>query len=101
MTADLMSAPMHSTLCRIRDELLALPRLGMRPAKRENLINAPTSTADKSETEISNLIEQESPKHSTQIETDAERIGSSVARLTANSVDELEGLTSELQVLHS
>lgn len=64
-------------------------------------MNAPTSatTADKSETEISNFIEQEIPKHCTQIETDAERIRSSVARLTANSVEELEGLTSELQTL--
>ena len=59
-------------------------------------MSAPTSaTADeKSETEISNF-----QKHSTQIELDAERIRSSVARLTTNSVDELEGLTSELQAL--
>jgi hypothetical protein len=59
-------------------------------------MSAPTSaTADeKSETEISNF--QKSPA---QIEADAERIRSSVARLTANSVDELEGLTSELQAL--
>ena len=59
-------------------------------------MSAPTSaTADeKLETEISNL-----QKHSTQIELDAERIRSSVARLTTNSVDELEGLTSELQAL--
>ena len=64
-------------------------------------MNAPTSAtvAEKSETEISNSIEQESPKRATQIETDAERIRSSVARLTSNSIDELEGLTSELQAL--
>jgi len=64
-------------------------------------MNAPTSAtaADKSETEISNFIEQESPKRATHIEADAERIRSSVAKLTANSVDELEGLTSELQAL--
>ena len=64
-------------------------------------MNDPTSAAaaEKSETEISNLIEQESPKRPTQIEADAERIWSSVARLTANSIDGLEGLTSELQAL--
>ena len=49
--------------------------------------------------EISNLVKQESPKLSTQIENNAERIRSSVARLTSNSIGELEGLTSELQKL--
>src|SRR5262249_39384742 len=48
---------------------------------------------------IGNFIEQEGSKRSAQIETDAERIRSSVARLTSNSIDELEGLTSELQAL--
>ena len=64
-------------------------------------MNAPTpaTAAEKSETEISDFIEQESPKHPAQIETDAERFRSSVARLTSNSIDELEGLTSELQAL--
>jgi hypothetical protein len=64
-------------------------------------MNAPTSAtaAEKSETEISNFMEQESPKRPAQIESDAERIRSSVARLTSNSIDELEGLTSELQAL--
>ena len=64
-------------------------------------MSAPTSatTADKSETEISNFIEQVSPKRPAQIGTDAERIRSSVARLTSNSIEELEGLTSELQAL--
>lgn len=59
-------------------------------------MSAPTSSAadGKLETEVSNF-----QKHPTQIETDAERIRSSVARLTTNSVDELEGLTSELQAL--
>ncbi len=51
------------------------------------------------ETEISNFVEQESPKRPAQIENDAERIRSSVARLTSNSIAELEGLTSELQEL--
>jgi hypothetical protein len=64
-------------------------------------MSAPTSAtaADKSETEISNFIEQASSKRPAQIETDAERIRSSVARLTSNSIQELEGLTSELQAL--
>ena len=55
-------------------------------------MNAPTSSAaaDKSlpaDAEVS------------QIETDAERIKSSIARLTSSSIDGLEGLTSELQQL--
>ena len=64
-------------------------------------MSAPTSATavEKSETEISNFIEQGSSKRPAQIETDAERIRSSVARLTSNSIDELEGLTSELQAL--
>jgi hypothetical protein len=64
-------------------------------------MNAPTSAtaAERSETEISNFMEQDSPKRPAQIETDAERIRSSVARLTSNSIDELEGLTSELYAL--
>ncbi len=71
-------------------------------------MNAPTSSAaaEKSlpvesdvEAEISKLVEQNIPKRPPQIETDAERIRSSVARLTSNSIDGLEGLTSELQEL--
>jgi exonuclease VII large subunit len=71
-------------------------------------MNAPTSSAaaEKSlpvvsdvEAEISKLVEQRIPKRSPQIETDAERIRSSVSRLTSNSIDGLEGLTSELQDL--
>ena len=72
-------------------------------------MNAPTSPAlaEKSlpvesdvEAEISKLVEQEiSPKLSPQIENNAERIRYSVARLTSNSIDELEGLKSELQKL--
>jgi exonuclease VII large subunit len=71
-------------------------------------MNAPTSSAaaEKSlpvesdvEAEISKLVEQTIPKRPPQIETDAERIRSSVARLTSNSIDGLEGLTTELQEL--
>jgi hypothetical protein len=72
------------------------------------LMNAPISsaTAEKSlpvesevEAEISKLVAQKNPRRATQIEIDAERIRSSVARLTSNSIDGLEGLTSELQGL--
>jgi hypothetical protein len=71
-------------------------------------MNAPTSpaAAEKSlpvetemEAEIGKLVEQKLPKRPSQLETDAERIRSSVARLTSNSIDGLEGLTSELQEL--
>jgi hypothetical protein len=71
-------------------------------------MNAQTSStsADKSlpvesevEAELCKLVEQSIPKRPSQIETDVERIRSSVARLTSNSIDGLEGLTSELQEL--
>src|SRR3981081_953063 len=67
-------------------------------------MNVPTSSeaAGKSslvdpymEAEISKLVEQ-NPKRRLQIETDAERIRSSVARLTSNSIDGLGELRSEL-----
>jgi hypothetical protein len=65
-------------------------------------MNAPTSSAaaDKSvplepevDAETSKLVEQKLPK------IDAERIRSSVARLTSNSIDGLESLSSELQAM--
>jgi hypothetical protein len=72
-------------------------------------MNGPTSSAaaDKSvpissdvEAAISKLVEQSLPHFAPeQVETDAERIRSSIARLTSNSIDGLEGLTSELQDL--
>lgn len=70
-------------------------------------MNAPTSSltpAEQSvlanvETEIGRLAEQAVSRAPTQIETDADRIRSSVARLTSNSIDGLEGLSSELQKL--
>ena len=40
---------------------------------------------------------QEKSKPSGPLEISAERISSSVARLTSNSIDELQGLASELQ----
>jgi len=73
-------------------------------------MNAPTSSsaaaAEKSlssdvEAEISRLVEQRIPKPLTHIEADAEKIRSSVVRLTSNSIDGLEGLSSELQQLQT
>jgi hypothetical protein len=71
-------------------------------------MNAPTSStaAEKSlpvdldvEAEISKLVEENVPKHPPQIEAEVERIRSSLERLTSNSIDGLQGLTSELQDL--
>ena len=71
-------------------------------------MNAPTSSAAAEKSppmgsdagaEIGQLVEQKIPKRPPQIEIDAERIRSSVARLTSNSIDGLEGLASELQEL--
>jgi gas vesicle protein len=68
---------------------------------KERLMNAPTSAAaarkplavkSELEAEISNLLEQEGQKPP----DDGERIRSLVARLTSNSIDELEGLGSDL-----
>ncbi len=49
-------------------------------------------------TEISRSIEKEVPKFS-KTDIDAERIRSSLVRLTSSSIDGLKGLTSELQEL--
>lgn len=73
-------------------------------------MNSPTpeeitekSLSAKQDSEVKGLIEQESAKPAqttpTKIEIDAERIRSSIARLTSNSIDELEKLTSELAKL--
>ena len=68
-------------------------------------MNAPTSAAAarkslavKSELEavVSDLLDPEGQKLPAQIEDDGERIRSLVARLTSNSIDELEGLGSDL-----
>ena len=71
-------------------------------------MNAPTSSpaADKSlpvhadvEAEIRKLAEENAPKRPAQLETEVERIRSSITRLTSSSIDGLEELTSELQGL--
>lgn len=69
-------------------------------------MNAPTSSpaAEKSvpvdldvQAEIRKLAEENS--RPPQIESEVERIRSSITRLTSNSIEGLEGLTSELQEL--
>ena len=67
-------------------------------------MNAPTSSSARAEkllssveAEISKLVEQKIPNPPTQVESDAERIRSSIARLTSTSIDGLEGLMSEVQ----
>ena len=71
-------------------------------------MNAPTSSAAAEKSfpvdsdvgaEISKLVEEHIPKRPPQIETEVERIRSSIARLSSTSIDGLEGLTSELQEL--
>jgi len=52
----------------------------------------PLAVKSELEAEISNLLEQEGQKPP----DDGERIRSLVARLTSNSIDELEGLGSDL-----
>jgi len=49
--------------------------------------------------ETSKSIDGKALKRPSQLEVDAQRIRSSVMRLTANSIDGLEGLSSELQEL--
>ena len=55
------------------------------------------------DSEVTDLVEQESIKPAqsppAKVGVDAERIRSAIARLTSNSIDELEKLTSELEKL--
>jgi len=69
-------------------------------------MDAPTSasSAEKSlssdgDAVISRSVDQRVTRSAAQIGADAERIMSSVARLTSNSINGLEGLSSELQKL--
>ena len=71
-------------------------------------MNAPTSSAatEKAppvhldvEAEISKLAEESIPKRSPPLESEVERIRSTITRLTSSSIDGLEGLTAELQDL--
>src|SRR5262245_23357720 len=56
----------------------------------------PPAVKSELEAEMSNLLEQDGQKLPAQIENDGERIRSLVARLTSNSIDELDGLGSDL-----
>jgi hypothetical protein len=62
---------------------------------------AEQSLSSDGEAEVSRVVEHRIPKPLTHIEADAERIRASVVRLTANSIDGLEGLSSELQQLQT
>jgi hypothetical protein len=69
-------------------------------------MNAPTSSSAPAdelissvEAEISKLVEKKTLP--TEVGSDAERIRSSIARLTSTSVDGLEGLMSEVQQLQT
>ena len=65
-------------------------------------MDSPTSTAPDEKTPsldlaMATLLSKEKPKPSGQLEFSSERFNSSVARLTSNSIGELQGLVSELQ----
>ena len=65
-------------------------------------MDIPTSAASDEKTPppegtLATQIPEEKSKSSGSLEMSAERFNSSVARLTSNSIDELQGLVSELQ----
>jgi len=49
------------------------------------------------ETELSKLVKPETPRGNSPLESNAERIRSSLARLSSSSIDDLEALTAELK----
>jgi hypothetical protein len=61
-------------------------------------VEKPSVSGSDSDARISKSGEQKRPS---QIEADAERIRSSVARLTSSSINGLEGLSAELQELQA
>jgi hypothetical protein len=69
-----------------------------RPVPREELMDTPTSaTPDKKTHPLDLALAKEKSQLSGQLEFSADRFNSSVARLTSNSIGELQGLVSELQ----
>jgi len=58
---------------------------------------APDETTPPREAPLATQLGKEKPKPAGALEISAERFNSSVARLTSNSIDELQGLSSELQ----
>jgi gas vesicle protein len=81
---------------------LAASRDALRKERSKNAATSaatarkPPAVKSELEAEMSNLLEQDGQKLPAQIENDGERIRSLVARLTSNSIDELEGLGSDL-----
>ena len=65
----------------------------------EDVAEKSLSAKSTAEVETGNPTEQDNPKLPTKAEHRAERIRSSVARLTSSSINELEGLISELNAL--
>jgi hypothetical protein len=65
----------------------------------EEIAEKSLSAKSTAETETGDQTEQDDPKLPAKAEHRAERIKSSVARLTSSSINELEGLTSELNAL--
>jgi hypothetical protein len=65
----------------------------------EEIAEKSLSAKSTEETEIGAPTDQDNSKLPTKAEHRAERIRSSVARLTSSSINELEGLTSELNAL--
>jgi hypothetical protein len=75
---------------------------GDKPLPREELMDTPTSAAPAEKTPppespSATQISKEKSKPSSPVETGFDRFNSSVARMTNNSIDELQGLVSELQ----
>jgi hypothetical protein len=73
--------------------------LGLSTMAGETLADLARGRTIPSEAEIGAPTEQDNPKLPAKVEHRAERIRSSVARLTSSSINELEGLTSELDAL--
>jgi hypothetical protein len=70
-------------------------------ASASSLEAAEKSLSPDEDAEVSRSPEQKIPKQLAHIDADAEKIRASVVRLTANSIEELEGLSSELQHLQT
>jgi hypothetical protein len=68
-----------------------------KPAPREKLMDSLTSAAPDKTPSPDLALGKEKSKPSGQLEFSADRFNSSVARLTSNSIGELQGLVSELQ----
>jgi hypothetical protein len=69
----------------------------------DEVTEKPVSEKSSLDSEVKGLVQQESVKTAqtahTKVSIDAERIRSSIARLTSNSTDELEKLIAELEQL--